>query len=121
VSASRGPGSRWSLRVYDPDQQTAHTVSSAPGEYDAPDGEHCRAHHIPGAEFDELIVGRWLHIEQMDDDTWWMNVGGVTVNVRVRPDGRPSLVDVYGPRDYDAPQAGCRYELTWTNPDTKEN
>lgn len=43
-----------------------------------------------------------------------MNVGGVTINVTADRDGRPKVVDVYGPGDYGEAVAGCRYELTWT-------
>jgi len=28
------------------------------------------------SEFDELAVGDWLHIEQMNHDSYWMLVGG---------------------------------------------
>jgi len=28
------------------------------------------------SEFDELVVGDWLHIEQMGNDSYWMLVGG---------------------------------------------
>ena len=31
--------------------------------------------HRP-SEFDELVVGDWLHIEQMNHDSYWMLVGG---------------------------------------------
>lgn len=69
---------------------------------------------LPGTEFDELVVGRWLHIEAMDTGYWWMNIGGVTVNVTADRDGRPKHVSVCGPGDYDDPVEGCRYELVWT-------
>mgnify|MGYP003578201277 CR=1 FL=1 len=67
----------------------------------------------PSTEFDELCVGRWLHVEQMDSGRWWMNVGGVTLWVEADRDGRPKLVPVFGPKDYDQPAEGCKYELTW--------
>lgn len=69
---------------------------------------------LEGTEFDELAVGRWIHLEQMDAGKWWMNVGGVTVNVTADRDGRPKVVDVYGPGDYDDAAEGCRYSLTWS-------
>lgn len=74
-----------------------------------------QAHHIgiPGTEFDELVVGRWIHIEQMDTGKWWMNIAGVTVWVRADRDGRPTSVDVYGPGDYAEAVEGCEYYLTW--------
>jgi hypothetical protein len=65
-------------------------------------------------EFDELVVGSFLHIEQMDEGLWWMNIGGVTVHVRADPDGNPTSVRVSGPLDYDEPREGVVYECTWT-------
>lgn len=67
-----------------------------------------------GTEFDELVVGRWIHVEAMDSTVWWMNVGGVTINVTVDRDGRPKVVDVFGPGDYGEPVPGCKYVLTWS-------
>lgn len=37
--------------------------------------------------FDELVVDQWLHVEQMDDNVWWLRVGDARVNVRVASDG----------------------------------
>ena len=69
---------------------------------------------LEGTEFDELVIGRWIHLEQMDTGKWWMNVGGVTINVTADRDGRPKVVDVYGPGDYGEPAGGCRYSVTWS-------
>lgn len=77
--------------------------------------EHTEHHTVlEGTEFDELVIGRWIHLEQMDACVWWMNIGGVTVNIRVDRDGRPRKVDVYGPGDYAYPVEGCEYEVAWT-------
>lgn len=80
-----------------------------------PHGASGQAHHveIPGTEFDELVVGAWLHVEQMGSGSWWMAVGGVTVHVRADRDGRPKHVMVHGPGDYDDPAEGCSYKLVW--------
>jgi len=43
-------------------------------------------------ELNELVVGSWLHVEQMDTGSWWMDVGGLTVNVRADRHGRPLRV-----------------------------
>lgn len=69
----------------------------------------------PDTEFDELVVGQWIHIEQMDDNLWWMNIGGVTVDVRTDREGRPKQITVFGPYDYDQPREGCDYNLHWTD------
>jgi hypothetical protein len=66
-------------------------------------------------EFDELVVGKWLHVEQMDSGRWWMNVGGVTIWLHADRDGRPTHVTVYGPLDYAHPEPGCKYECAWTD------
>ena len=33
--------------------------------------------------FDELVVDRWLHLEQMTEDTWWMRVGDARLDIKV--------------------------------------
>ena len=66
---------------------------------------------LPEAEFDELVVGRWLHIEQVSESTWWMNVAGVTLFVTADRDGRPQRVTLYPPDTYDDAVTGCEYNL----------
>ena len=78
-----------------------------------PDTDTHRTHVIEGTEFDELVVGGFLHVEQMDAGTWSINVGGVTVHVTADRDGRPKRVWVAGPDDYDMRRPGCTYRLTW--------
>lgn len=73
-----------------------------------------REYHFPGTEFDELVVGEWLHVEQMSGRRWWMNVGGVTLWVTADKDGKPKRVTVFGPTDCDVPREGCVYECEWT-------
>ena len=34
-------------------------------------------------EFDELVVGEWLHIEQMDSGTWCMRLGDAEIIIKV--------------------------------------
>ncbi|MGJ5077004.1 hypothetical protein [Bradyrhizobium oligotrophicum] len=43
--------------------------------------------------FDELVVDDWLHIEQMDDRVYWLQVGDVRMWVTVVAGERP-IVDV---------------------------
>lgn len=71
---------------------------------------------LEGTEFDELVISSWLHLEQQDTGRWWLNCGGVTINITADRDGRPKVVDVYGPDDYAGAVEGCRYELTWSRP-----
>jgi hypothetical protein len=74
---------------------------------------------LPTTEFDELVIGRWIHLEQMNSKTWWMNIGGVTINVQVDRDGRPQVVDVYGPDTYANAVEGVEYHLTWRDREDK--
>lgn len=78
------------------------------------ESEWSRHIELPGTEFDELVIGSWIHLEQMTDSVWWMNVAGVTVNVRVDRDGRPEAVDVHGPGDYADEEPGVAYGLAWS-------
>ncbi len=107
---------------------TAHHVKSSPREGLSPtsptpvDDEYSRNHILPGTEFDELVVGRWIHLEQQDPGRWWMSIGGVTVLVAATRDGQPTCVDVFGPMDYGAPVDGCEYHCTWsTDPDPRRS
>ncbi len=52
----------------------------------AKDGERTFEAENDGV-FDELVVDQWLHLEQMNDDTWWMRVGDARIDIKVGPDG----------------------------------
>lgn len=118
----RRAGSRWRLLVHEwlgrgaeTKYGVAHHVTGREGfGGHVGNSEWSRTHVLPNTEFDELVVGSWLHVEQMDTGTWWMSVGGVTLWVKADRDGQPLRVDVYGPRDYAAPVDGCKYQVTWT-------
>lgn len=69
---------------------------------------------LAGTEFDELVIGRWIHLEQMNTGQRWCNIGGVTVNISADRDGRPRRVSVYGPGDYAEPAEGCVYDVAWS-------
>ncbi|HVK75725.1 MAG TPA: hypothetical protein VM734_20485, partial [Kofleriaceae bacterium] len=48
--------------------------------------------------FDELVIDDWLHLEQMDERSWWMRVGDASISVVVDGDGRARVSierDVY--------------------------
>lgn len=112
----RRAGARWRLLVNGANGPAHHITPDPKFAAAHPDGAYSRTHLIAHTEFDELAVGSWLHIEQMDNRVWWMNIGGVTVHVTADRDGRPTRVWVCGPEDYDAPREGCTYELTWSDP-----
>lgn len=73
---------------------------------------------IEGTEFDELVVGKWLHVEQMDTGLWWMNVGGVTIHVKADRDGNPQRVTI---GDVDDERDGCVYDFGEPVSDTERN
>ena len=118
-------GSSWRLLVHDPDPNqpghytTAHHVTPAP----APNATSpwSAQHVIPGAVFDELVAGSWLHVEDMgpgvDDhdneitdgsSVWWMQVAGATLWVEVDPEGRPVSLRYYPPGTYSRPRMRVR-------------
>jgi hypothetical protein len=117
VAILRRPGARWRILVHRPGRN-GHSwhVGSDPRDADADAGksEHLTATTLEGTEFDELVIGQFLHLEQMDTSTWWLSIGGVTVNIRADRDGRPKHVGVSGPGDYDNPVEGCTYSLDWS-------
>lgn len=75
---------------------------------------HSRHIELPGTDFDELVVGRFLHLEQMDVGTWWANICGVTLWIRADRDGKPVSISVSGPGDYANAEPGCEYRLEWS-------
>jgi len=45
--------------------------------------------------FDELVIDDWFHLEQMDENSWWMRVG--PLSIRITPDltnGKKSIITV---------------------------
>jgi hypothetical protein len=112
----RRAGSPWRLLVHEYAGDgmygiSHHVANTPPG---GPASGWRRDLVLGNTEFDELVCGRWLHVEQMDSSVWWMQVGGVTINVRVDRDGRPKSVYVYGPGDYAEEEPGVVYELAWS-------
>lgn len=37
--------------------------------------------------YDELVVDRWLHLEQTNTNHYWMQVGPLHINVTLKPNG----------------------------------
>jgi hypothetical protein len=37
--------------------------------------------------FDELVLDRWLHLEQMDTNYYWMQLGPLHLNIALKPNG----------------------------------
>jgi hypothetical protein len=116
----RRPGGRWRLLVHEwagrepGRREGVYSVSHHIGPAEAKqDSVWRRNHELPNTEFDELVVGRWLHVEQMDIHCWWMNIAGITVHVWADRDGRPTHATVHGPDEWGAAVDGCEYTLVW--------
>lgn len=58
----------------------------------AHDGERDIEHANEGV-FDELVVDKWLHVEQMDEAAWFVRIGDARVLVRIGEHGE-ATVDV---------------------------
>lgn len=123
----RRAGSPWRILVHhyigrQPDgimyDVSHHVTNQASFGGRTPASEFSKTHLIEGTEFDELVVGNWIHVEQMNTTAWWMNIGGVTINLSVDRDGRPRAVDVYGPDDWASAEDGVKYSLTWGHDDS---
>jgi hypothetical protein len=41
--------------------------------------------------FDELVVDDWLHIEQMDNNVWWLRAGDARLFVTISETEPPSV------------------------------
>ncbi len=116
---SAAAGTPWRILVHDQPAAVSYHVGddnrngSLPTSPEPQDTEHSKHIELAGTEFDELVVGTWIHVEQTDVGSWWMNIGGVTVWVRADPKGKPRSVAVYGPDDYAQRVKGCTYKLLW--------
>lgn len=113
----RRAGARWRLLVHEPKGRSFDVTSdeTAPARRAALRARLGKAAQeqdvtvLPNTEFDELVVGQAIHIEQMDSGRWWMSIGGVHLDITIDRDGRPTSVHSEGAVD---PQPGCTYSLT---------
>ncbi len=105
-------GSRWRLLVHVPNG-VSHTV--VPVASETPDPSEWAAEHVVPGEFDEVVAGSWLHVEEMGNDaddgssTWWMSIAGIVLFVDVAADGSPTGVQFYRPGEYDDPVPEVTY------------
>ena len=122
----RTPGERVSDRSYDitsdpraPEHHEAtlrHLDAMRP-DLPPSDRSLTRITVLEDTEFDELVIGRWIHLEQMDTGKWWMNVAGITIDIAVDRDGRPVFALVQGPGEFADAVPGCEYEIAWARKD----
>jgi hypothetical protein len=110
----RCAGGRWRLLVHDrlprrtPDGILYGDAHSA-GSTRELAGEDREGHHatvLEDTEFDELVVGRFLRAEQLDEGLWQVDVGGLVVHVRAGRDGNPVSVSAEL-----EPVEGVKYDL----------
>lgn len=111
-------GRHWRLLVHSRNGRVSHHVTPTPTHRTTP---HTIDHVIHGAEFDELVAGHWLHIEELgasDPDGnpttdgsshWWMTVAGAVLEVDVNRDGHPTALTYHPPGTYDDPRPGVTY------------
>lgn len=96
VTALRRPGARWRLLVHEYVGGGMYGVSHhvEPGPDRTSGRSDWRRHHeLPGStEFDELVVGSWLHVEALDATTWMVRVAGLHLTVSADRDGRPTRI-----------------------------
>ena len=94
---------RWRILCHTRDGSSAGTWSA--GNHATENDSHDDV-QPQSTEFDELVVGHWLHIEEMDTRVWWIDIGGIVIWVHVRKDGRPKSVFVEQQHSVD----GCTYK-----------
>ena len=44
--------------------------------------------------FDELVVDNWIHLEQMEERVWWMQVGDRVLWIHVGRDGYAEVNEI---------------------------
>jgi hypothetical protein len=95
----RCAGGRWRLLVHDRLARktggilydTSRSVASS-RKLAGEDGPHMVTTVLEDTEFDELVVGSAIHVEQLGEGAYWLDIGGLVVNVQIDRDGRPRSV-----------------------------
>ncbi len=77
---TRCPESGIPVELWSPDEYERY--QKACEEQGIPVGKDIAAVPIPTV-FDELVLGGWLHLEQMDDNSYWMRVGDARIDIMV--------------------------------------
>lgn len=75
------PGKQWRILAHDLDPAQPTTVDVQG------DGK---------TVFDELVIDKFFHLEQMDDSFWWMRVGEATFHILVDAQGKAAVRLVEG-------------------------
>lgn len=85
------PGERWTVRAKSTHFPTLQMEASQDGSVRSVSG-HMLSKVAAPFLFDSFQVGEWLHLEQMNETTWWMRVGGQTFMVSIDQRGNATLV-----------------------------
>jgi hypothetical protein len=80
MAKSQLPGRSWRFQAWGVQGRARH-----------PPIRHASTDHVGPTEFDELVVGDWFHMEQMDHRDWWMRVGPAVINIHIHPDGTQDM------------------------------
>lgn len=88
MTRNRRPGARWRVKAVEwlgrgsptgCPWGTSHDIGTDAAGDDEPG--IVTHHNLAGTDFDKLVVGgpghTWLHVEQMGERAWWLNVGNV--------------------------------------------
>lgn len=68
------PGAQWRILAHNEDEGINVDMSSA---------------EFPSV-FDELVIDGWLHLEQMEDQAWWLRLGESTFWIQIE-DGKAKV------------------------------
>jgi hypothetical protein len=102
------PGTSWrTLAHHEADDGMRHTTI-----------ETASSDHPDRTVFDELVIDRWLHLEQMDVDTWWMRLGPLDISVQVGRNGEALYVGIEDDRNNQLDDCTVRCEVLdaeWTS------
>jgi hypothetical protein len=66
-----------------------------------------QADHRFEGEFDEIVVGDWMHIERMNDHDWHVILGSVHLNVAVYKTKPAEVTFLFDDDDPDATAASA--------------
>jgi hypothetical protein len=74
------PGTSWRLRFVHPSRSRtiSHDVSSTKGR-------------LRGLVLDEVVLDGWLHLEQMDENVWWIRINDKMTFVSLDESGRATV------------------------------
>ncbi len=117
MTAQQRASSRWRVLLHDMRGTTGAGVAPHVQSDQMPvppHSPHVRTMVLSNTDLDEVTVGRWMHLEQLDVGQFWLSVAGVVLHVAVDPDGRATSVRVVSASDDEQGVVdGCTYAYGW--------